>query len=549
MKTLLSILQGSLAAGTGVLSCGWILLGVLRLRLRGAERWVAALALGAPLYALAASALAAAGWARRGVLTVLPAALAAAAWLLARRAPREAAPPGAPWPWKAAGVAVLAPFAVLAVLAALAPNLTPAAEDAALAQAARLAETPSSIPLSEWHPAAPLWLAAFAAGRHSAAATLHLLFLFGAAGLVFAALRRTASAPAAGCGAALTFTCPALLLPATQSGGALLFTFLAAGALFLFALGLLTRQPWLAGSALVPAAYAALLPLPAGNAYAGFLFRPLAPWPALIPLAAFALAWFMRRHAGWLAALTLFCAVTSWPPVLRRLAPAEARVLRGIRLSEVLRRTPEDSFLERRLEGYVAVRVFELALPREARVLSATPLPHSRIARAVTASPRLLELLRLPLDAAREPSLLRTVKARAVDVTAFDVKTRGAAEIRFYHAGAELPRRASWRVSAPEAFDNNPATIAAGRIDIDFGRPVTFDEVRILGLEGVPVPRPAGLRRYAMLALRRAGVTHVIVASDDEICTDLRRYGDFWGVRELRAGGVGGHEAVLFEIR
>jgi hypothetical protein len=549
MKPLLSILQGAIATGTGILSLGWILLGLLRPRLRKWERWVAALALGAPLYALLMTALTLAGGARRGVLTALPLALAAAAWRLARRVESEESSSKLAWPWIAGAGVVLVPFAVVALLSALAPDLTPPGEDLALAQAAQLARDGAAIPVGEWRAATPLWLSAFAIGRHSAVSAMHLVFLFGVAGIVFAALLRVAAPTAAICGAALTFTCPALMLPATGAGDAILFAFLAAAALFLGALGSATRQRALALSALLPALYGALFPHAAANAFAGFLFRPLAALPAAIPPAAFALAWFMRRHMAWLAALTLFCAITSWPPFLRRLAPGDAKTLPGVSLGVVLRRTPEEVYLEQRLDGYQALRAFANALPRDAKVLATVPLPAARFERDTLTSAALLDLLRLPLDMQREPAFVRTVKAGAESVRTYDVKTRSAAEIRFYRDGVEVARDRSWRVSAPEAFDNNPATMASGRVVIDFGGPVSFDQIRILGAEGTPVPRPPGLRRYTALALRRAGVTHLLLGTGDELYTDFRRNTDYWGVREIYTGTVGKHAAALFEIR
>jgi hypothetical protein len=549
MKPLLAILQGALGAGAGVLACGWIALALARPKLKGIERWVAALALGAPLYSAVAAALLLAGVARRGILTALPVLLAAAAWRLSRRVPREADPPAAARPWTAAAAVVLAPFAVVALLSALAPDLTPAGEDAALGQAARLSADPSAIAPWLWHAAAPLWLSAFSAGRHSAVSALHLLFFAGAAALVYSALHRTAHPPAAWCGAVLTFTCPALLVYGTGAGHAVLSAFLASAAVFLAVLGAVTRQRALALAALLPAAHAVLLAPAPGSAYAGFLFRPLGALPAAIPLAAFALAWFMRGHWAWLAAVTLFCAAVSWPPHLRRLAPAGARVLPGVSLSVVLRRVPEETYLQQRSNDYRTVREFRDLLPFGAKVLADAPLLESRFGRTIETHPRLLGLLHLPLDPHREPRFLKTVKASAVSVRAFRLNARGAAEIRFYLAGREAPRTAAWRVSAPEAFDNNPATMVSGRVDAGFGGPVSFDEIRILGTEGEPAPRPPGLRRYAALALRRAGVTHVAVRTGDALCTDLRRHGEYWGVRELAAGGIGGHATALFEIR
>jgi hypothetical protein len=149
-------------------------------------------------------------------------------------------------------------------------------------------------------------------------------------------------------------------------------------------------------------------------------------------------------------------------------------------------------------------------------------------------------------------------------------------EMRVLEGGRELPRVQDWRLDARPypwdiqyAFDNNPITrwrswrwLRDGfHVDLDFGRPQRADAVRLemtadqwqikMKLEGqtasgqwkelgrepklTSLPPPLGLRRMAMEMLKREGITHLVVTTDDFRWEDFRDRAELWGIREVGA--------------
>jgi hypothetical protein len=117
--------------------------------------------------------------------------------------------------------------------------------------------------------------------------------------------------------------------------------------------------------------------------------------------------------------------------------------------------------------------------------------------------------------------------------TRFETDANGAAEIRFYARGAEIEREPAWRVLCPDAFDNSLLTVCAGKAGVEFGREMTVKEVRVFGTRGAASPVPPGLRRAAIVELKRRGITHVLAGPEGSLADEMSRNAEYWGVEEI----------------
>ncbi|MBI5283069.1 MAG: hypothetical protein HY858_15390 [Candidatus Solibacter usitatus] len=263
--------MNALAAAVAAGALGWLVLGVLRVRLRGGERWPAAMACGSPLMA----ALARVHW---GVMA------AAAVVLLAL----------AVWRRKDIRVEESEPLPRWAVAACAAVGV------------------------------AYGWMALSDAAAE-AAAIPHFLFLPWLALAVLAAARRVARPAGAVCAGLLTFTSQALMTYAGQEGPQVLVAFCLFSSCWLAALAWQSRQFRLLLPAVLLAVFTSRIWTTTGTAFGGFLFDRL-PWAA-VPFAALLAGWAVQRLALWAAVLAAFQLVTAWPPVTELLAPAWTRRL------------------------------------------------------------------------------------------------------------------------------------------------------------------------------------------------------------------------------
>jgi hypothetical protein len=147
-------------------------------------------------------------------------------------------------------------------------------------------------------------------------------------------------------------------------------------------------------------------------------------------------------------------------------------------------------------------------------------------------------------------------------------------EIRFFHAGVELPRQPEWRLEAwPNpwevqlAFDNSPATrwrswetLSPGMyIQVDFGKPGQVDEVRLetsvdssdareqvelidnsgnqVALVGNPevtsiTPAP-WIRRAATFEMASRGIHYLLIGNGDPTAADIREDPEGWGLKQV----------------
>ncbi|MGJ5813305.1 hypothetical protein [Paludibaculum fermentans] len=497
MKELWHILEGALATLLLTGSLGWLVLGVCRIRLQAAERWPAALACGVPL---ATGAVCLAGT-RKGAL--LWAAILFSALAIWRRKgiPVETQEPLPRWL-----LAVLASvMAVFGFLALSNPQTTPVVWDDSLVKAMGI--------VRHWTPAGwdagTLWTLPYRFGAEPAIRLVHLCFLVGLSLAVLAAARRWMEPVGAVCSALLVFTAAPLLGFSGLGGSQVLFGFCVFSALWL---GVATRQvlilPWI----VLLAGFAwRIAPDSGGSAFSGFVFLHL-PW-ILIPFAALALGWLVRRQRAVAAVLVGFQLVTVWPGLAGRLAPAHDLTV-----------------------GVEDARMLERAVGPNAFFLSEIPLARSLMAHQVSRDPALLALLGRAFGDWREArSTVPATPRRSYTLPRQGVSS----EVRFYQAGVEVPRSTQWRVRtlagddrAGWAFDNSPVSGCDCALEIDFGQPLNFDEVRVLGNYGQPVKPPGGLRRNAVILLKRLGITHVVVREGSALADELHRNAGYWGVKE-----------------
>ncbi|MBI5083192.1 MAG: hypothetical protein HZB13_01140 [Acidobacteria bacterium] len=254
--------MSALAAAVAAGALGWLVLGLLRVRLRGGERWPAALACGAPIVTVMA----------RVQWEVLA---AAAAVLLAL----------AVWRRKDIRVEESEPLPRWAIAVCAAVGL------------------------------AFGWMAL------ARAEVLEQFFLLpGLALAVLAAARRVARPAGAVCAALLTFSSQALTTFAGLDEPQLLVAFCLFSSCWLAALAWQSRQVRLLLPVAALAIFLSRIWTTEGIAFGGFLFDRL-PWIA-VPFVALLAGWAVQRLPVWAAVLAAFQLITAWPPVTGLLAPA-----------------------------------------------------------------------------------------------------------------------------------------------------------------------------------------------------------------------------------
>lgn len=218
MPKALSVLFG---AGFTVL-CAWALgrmaLKRARLELAREEVHLLAFVCGAPLLSLLVTAMCAARAVYDAALLAAGVAILAAAWKDGAFRRQELAPlPALPRLWRWLFRAVFATYAVIAVIAAMAPEISPDGSSYHLGIVARYyrehgfvrIDTNLYAALSQGLEMLFLW--AFAFGRHSAAALVHCAFYL-ALPLLMLRFGQRMGAPQAGAAAGLFFLCSPLAL-------------------------------------------------------------------------------------------------------------------------------------------------------------------------------------------------------------------------------------------------------------------------------------------------------------------------------------------------
>ncbi len=497
MKELWHILEGALATVLLTGSLGWLVLGACRIRLRSGERWPAALAVGVPL---SAAAVWLAG-PRKGAL-LWAAILLTALAILRRKDIRVEADEPLPR-WLMALMAVV--MGVFGFLALTNGKTTPTVWDDALVQAIGIIRHWTA---PGWD-AGTFWTLPYRFGAEPAIRLVHFCFLAGLALAVLAAARRWMGPVGAVTSALLVFTAAPLLGFAGFGGSQVLLAFGVFSTIWLcVAMRQIRLLPW---AALLAWFAWRIAPASGGNAFSGFVFLHL-PW-VLAPFAALALGWLVRRQRAVAAVLVGFQLATVWPGLAQRLAPAQQLSL-----------------------GVEDARMLERSVGPNAFFLSEIPLARSLMAHPVSRDPELLVMMSRAFGTWRESHIPVPSGARRT----FSLPRQGfSGEVRFYRAGVEVPRSPAWQVRATEgerqagwAFDNNPVSGCDCALEIDFGQPLEFDEVRVLGSSGRSADPPGGLRRSAVILLKRLGITHVVVREGSALADELHRNTQYWGVKE-----------------
>ena len=534
MKELLAVLQGAVAVAGGCTAAGFLVLGGCGARLHRFERWGLAFAVGAPVYSLLLMALMYGGQMRRGNVTLLAGVLIAGAyWRRHRLEAAESAQGPAAWGALMAAGSLL--FGVVWLLNAAAPDTTLPGASPALEQAAALSQGNPLAPGERWSAALPLWAAAFTVGRHAACSTLHVCCLYALTSLVFGAMRRWLGPAAAAVAGLLIITNPGLGAVAADAGTEVLFV-LQAGACIAFALlAWRDRQDRLWWAMAPCAMMAALLAgEPQGEWFRGFLFEYAGgPW-IVVPLLAVAGGWLLRDNRASALLVVTFAGLTSWPPMARALAPREKRVGMMANPELTLRRLPPEQWLIGQLPGYVEAKFLDEQTPAGALIVLDAKVARAWTRRRVLPAPGSGELPRAAFDAAVIPDREERISVATEERTSFALdNTARVAEAQFYMKGQPLPRSRLWRVRCSEAFDNSAVTSCSGAIEVRFGAPVTFDEVRLLGKRGKPVRPPRGLREAVWVEWKRQGVTHILAESNGELYDELSRNGRYWHVTQM----------------
>lgn len=534
MRLFFASLYGGLVPFAALTAAGLLTLRFLRLPLLRGEAFPLAAALGAPLFAFASVLLRSAGIARRGVFFAFAALLILAAlrWHPTPSGPRL------PFILTLPLAAIFAAFLFLYIPSAAAPDTTPPPFDQPLAAATAALRAPRTAHLPDLPSA--LLLAPTLLGSPSAAAVLHLCFLAALALLTAAFARRLAllyqpdPTPnrAYLLAATLVFTSTPLALAACDARTDI--TGLLALTTGLFLAYLAVREHCIRAAAASAIALTLAVALPAQSAvFPGFLFLPFAKYPAAIPVAAIAAAVLLAPYRTILALVAAFHLITSWPDVTNLLAPKSLARFTPILWSEAA--TPNrDAYLAAHLPGYIQARFLDEATHPAAVIASSDPLPLAWTTRRVLPLAPFMPVFEIAASPSRQPARLEIRRFSPLTGQTLPIPLAApAAEIRLYLKGREVPRSPAWRVRCPEAFDNSVLTLcAAPYAEVDFKRPVTVDEIRVLGQNGAAVEPRQGLRRAAIDELRRAGITHILIANSHPLAGDLTRNARFWGIRD-----------------
>ena len=227
-----------------------------------------------------------------------------------------------------------------------------------------------------------------------------------------------------------------------------------------------------------------------------------------LPFFSLAMALPLANFPPLLAAMMIFHAVASWPPVLRLCAPSAWRLDR-ILYREALRIIPQDAYLRQSSNPYSVARLVEANVPKGERVLAMSAVSDAYTSREIMVSfqaafnQRLTDSLYAGYDKSFQPRVLQTFSfpekaIRRIRVlqtgTGNPVEQWSVHELRFFDHGAEVPRRPEWRLRAwPNpwdvqlAFDNSAVTrwrtwesARPGMyLDVDFSRAESLDQVKI----------------------------------------------------------------------
>jgi hypothetical protein len=343
---------------------------------------------------------------------------------------------------------------------------------------------------------------------------------------------------------------------------------------------------------LVP--FALLLATYFGNIGTRFLI------PAL-PFLSLAMALALETAAPvLLVALILFHAVASWPAVMLQYVNLGTWKLQFIPFRAALRIIPEEQHLGIQW-NYQWARMVEHHVPPRKMVFTFSGLADAYTTRealigyAGALNNDIADAITMGWAKERQPARLWIYSFPGRQYRRLRVVETGTAsnyleqwsihELRFFHDGAELPRRPEWRLQAsPDpwgvqmAFDNSEATrwrswdtLRPGMwIDVDFGRDELVDQVKVelsgdewdaqmrveaadaagrwaplAGRSEERIVRYSGpIRRAATYEAHLRGVDYFLIKDDDWGAQDYSAFPESWGMTLLEHA----YGASLYEV-
>ena len=306
-----------------------------------------------------------------------------------------------------------------------------------------------------------------------------------------------------------------------------------------------------------------------------------------LPFFSLALGLALAEAAPFLAALMLFHAAASWPPILNRYVNPECWRLVRFPYQAALRITPQDDFLRENSRGYVLARMIEAKVRPCEPVLGMDGVADSYTTHEIlvnfqsAGNQALADTVNMGWSDMLQPTMARvfqfpdrkTRRMRVVQTAQAEHPEQwNVHELQFYYRGKELARTLDWRLQAwpnpwevQMAFDNSLATrwrsgevAAPGMfLDVDFGREQPVDEVRLItssdfikirlqleamnpagGWEKIADnPRqvsravPQNIRRMATFEMHARGVHYLLISDSNYGAGDFAGDPEAWGLK------------------
>ncbi len=320
------------------------------------------------------------------------------------------------------------------------------------------------------------------------------------------------------------------------------------------------------------------------NIGARFLIPPL-------PFVALAMAMALTTLPGMALAVVLLHAVLCWPPMVAKLVPAGSWRLTLTPWRDAFHLRDPGRYYRNHLALYPASELVERLTPPGSTVFTFKAIPDAYTSRRIlvdyesAANQVAARIFQSAATGTDQPNARlrftfskRQLRAIRVNQTAAGTDIWSINELRIFSGGHELPREATWRLTAhpypwsiQDAFDNSPVTfwrsgeaIHPGMfVQVDFGGLREADQVVLEGptdqygirleLEGETgdgkwqrlADRPVasdgapylGFRRAAAEELKRRGIDYILCFQDEAWAEDVRRNRDLWGMQDVGAAG------------